>query len=482
MPDICTTSADQDSTWNRCHAIILAGGSGTRLWPLSRTQLPKQFLSLNGDKSLLQQTISRVMAILPAHRIWIVTNEEHVFEVGKQLQDMDPGLQDQIISEPLGRNTLPAIVLGLDRITEYDPQALVSVFPSDHLIHDQSMWQETMVKAIDLAARAWFVTFGITPTSPETGYGYIARGQDLGQGCYQVRKFIEKPDLPTARSFVEHGEYYWNSGMFVFSLPAFLHALEELQPHLWEWWQTRHEQSLTHLYSGLPSQSVDYGIMEKVDKQAVVPSDFGWDDLGSWEAVYRLGEKDESQCVCQGDVLALDCQNSLFLSQGGKLAVTGMHNTIVVQTRDATLVCPIDQVQSVKNVVNSLKKEGSHLVEAHVTVHRPWGSYTVLEEGTFHKIKRIRVHPGSFLTIQMHYHRCEHWVIVQGTAWIRLHDDEFYRSTGQSVDIPQSTVHQLGNPGKIPMEIIEIQSGSYLEEDDIVRFEQWPATGTAGTG
>jgi len=474
MPHGSSSSTSSEQAWPRCHAIILAGGSGTRLWPLSRTQLPKQFLSLNGDKSLLQQTISRVMDILPTQRIWIVTNEEHVFEVSKQVQDMDPGLEDQIISEPLGRNTLPAIVLGLDHIQELDPQALVAVFPSDHLIHDLAMWRDCMAKACELAAQDWFVTFGITPSTPETGYGYIARGRDLGQGCYQVQRFIEKPDLPTARSFLEAGGYFWNSGMFVFSLPSFLHALQDLQPELWDWWLTRQEQPLTQLYSSLPSQSVDYGIMEKVDKQAVVPSDFGWDDLGSWEAVYRLGEKDDGGCVCQGDVLAQDCHNSLFLSQGGKLAVAGMNNTIVVQTRDATLVCPIDQVQSVKNIVSKLKQEGSHLVEAHITVHRPWGSYAVLEEGRFHKIKRICLHPGASLSIQMHHHRCEHWVIIQGTAKIRLQEQEFFCYENQSVDIPQATVHQLTNPGKIPVEIIEIQSGTYLEEDDIVRFEQWP--------
>jgi len=462
--------------WSHCHAIILAGGSGTRLWPLSRSQLPKQFLSLNGDSSLLQQTITRVMGILPPQRIWIVTNEEHVFEVSQQVQDLDPNLNEQIISEPMGRNTLPAIVLGLDRVQKLDPQATVAIFPSDHLIHDQAMWQESMAKALDLAAKEWFVTFGITPTSPETGYGYIARGQDLGQGCYQVQRFIEKPDLVTARGFLTAGGYFWNSGMFVFSLPAFLEALHDLQPEFWDWWLTRQEQPLTHCYSGLPSQSVDYGIMEKVAKQAVVPSDFGWDDLGNWEAVYRLGAKDASGCVCQGDVLAQDCRDSLFLSQGGKLAVTGMDRTIVVQTRDATLVCPIDQVQSVKNIVNSLKQEGSHLVEAHVTVHRPWGSYTVLEEGRFHKIKRIQLHPGASLSIQMHHHRCEHWVVIQGTARIRLRDEEFFCSENETVDIPQATVHQLINPGKIPVEIIEIQSGSYLEEDDIVRFDQWPKT------
>ena len=474
MANASSSTADTDHKWSRCHAVILAGGSGTRLWPLSRTQLPKQFLSLNGDQSLLQQTLSRVTDILPAHRTWIVTNEEHVFEVSKQLQDMDPDLQEQIISEPLGRNTLPAIILGLDRIVDIDPQAVVAVFPSDHLIHDQAMWREAMARAYELAAQEWFVTFGITPTSPETGYGYIARGGDLGHGCYQVQCFIEKPDLSTARDFLQTGGYFWNSGMFLFSLPAFMHALQELQPEFWDWWQTRQEQPLTHVYSSLPSQSVDYGIMEKVGKQAVVPSDFGWDDLGNWEAVYRLGQKDEFGCVCQGDVLAQDCQGSLFFSQGGKLAVTGMHDTIVVQTRDATLVCPIDQVQSVKNLVSSLKKEGSHLVEAHVTVNRPWGSYTVLEEGRFHKIKRICVHPGASLSIQMHHHRCEHWVIIQGTAWIRLQDKEFLCPENQTVDIPRATIHQLVNPGKIPVEIIEIQSGSYLEEDDIVRFTDWP--------
>ena len=463
----------------RCRAVILAGGSGTRLWPLSRALLPKQLLALNGTSTLLQQTVIRTLEAFPPEHIVVVTNEEHVFEVRSQLAAVDERLEEQVLAEPMGRNTLPATLLGLSGVAGEkageeagdETGALLAVFPSDHLIHDSAKWAESLRRGTELAAEGWFVTFGVRPDHAETGYGYIARGKELGNGAYEVRGFVEKPDLERAGEFVRSGEYYWNSGMFVFGAADLLAAVEEFQPVLAEWWHGRSEQSLAKGYGKLPDISIDYGIMERAARIAVVDANFGWDDLGSWEAMYRLGQKDEEGCVVQGDVLAVDCKNSLLLSKGGKLAAVGLEEIIAIQTRDATLLCRQDQVQKVKTVVELLKAQGSPLVETHLTVRRPWGSYTVLEEGPRYKIKRINVLPGAKLSLQMHHHRAEHWVVITGTADIRLGDEDMILVENQSVDIPQATPHRLANPGKVPLEIIEIQSGPYLEEDDIVRFD-----------
>ncbi|NJB67919.1 mannose-1-phosphate guanylyltransferase/mannose-6-phosphate isomerase [Desulfobaculum xiamenense] len=454
-----------------CQAIVLAGGSGTRLWPYSRSLFPKQLLALTGEKTLLQETVDRALDVFDAADLWVVTNEEHVFEVRGQLRSMHPGLDAQVLAEPMRRNTLPAIMLGMERAVRRDPDAVVAVFPSDHTIHRPELWHGALERGVRLAREGWFVTFGVTPDKPETGYGYIHRGKALGDECYEVAAFVEKPDLATAQRYLDGGEHYWNSGMFVFSVKAFMEAVAAFQPELDAWWKARDERPLVDGYAGIPDISVDYGIMEKVGRQAVVRADFGWDDLGSWEALHRLGEKDADGNVVKGDVLQIDCSNSLLLSRGGKLAVVEVDGLIVVQTRDATLVCPADKVQRVKDVVSQLKAEGSPLVEAHVTVRRPWGSYTVLEDGPHYKIKRIEVLPGAKLSLQKHHHRSEHWVVISGTAQVLVNDREMLLYENQSVDIPKTAMHRLGNPGKVPVEIIEIQSGPYLEEDDIVRFD-----------
>lgn len=452
-------------------ALILAGGSGTRLWPLSRTLLPKQLLALGGEETLLQTTARRVAGAFAPERIYVVTNEEHVFEVRAQVKELLPDAKTGVLAEPVGRNTLPAILLGLDRVVAADPEAVVGVFPADHRIHDHAAWQAAMDRAAALAAQGYFVTFGIPPQSPETGYGYIHRGASLGDKAYEVLGFTEKPDLPTAENLLRSGEYYWNSGMFVFRADVLLAAVASHVPELYAWWQHRAERPLPHGYAGIPNVSVDYGVVEKMDRIAMVEAAFDWDDLGSWEALYRLGQKDDTGCVVDGDVLALDCSNSLFFSQGSTLAAAGVKDMIVIQTRDATLVCPVSEAQRVKDVVGALKSQGSKLIEAHVTVRRPWGSYTVLDEGPGYKIKRIEVPPAGRLSLQMHHHRTEHWVVVAGTALVQLGDEERLLIENQSVDIPKGTTHRLSNPGKVPVEIIEIQSGPYLEEDDIVRFD-----------
>ncbi|MDY7001065.1 MAG: mannose-1-phosphate guanylyltransferase/mannose-6-phosphate isomerase [Thermodesulfobacteriota bacterium] len=452
-------------------AVILAGGSGTRLWPLSRSLLPKQLLALNGENTLLQQTVARVLKVFDPKRTWVVTNEEHMFEVRSQIEAVSSDMEGQVIAEPLGRNTLPAVLLGMDKALGLGPEAVVAVFPSDHLVLKQKKWEEALKRGEALAREGWFVTFGLTPSKPETGYGYIEVGRDLGEDSFEVARFVEKPDSAKAKKFVADGRHLWNSGMFVFPVGPFIKAVAEFEPELYGWWQGRQAKPLTEGYAKLPDVSVDYGVMERVSRQAVVRADFGWDDVGSWEAMYRLGNKDGSGCVSQEDVLALDCENSLMLSYGGKLAAIELKDMIVVQTRDATLVCPLNKVQRVKDVVMRLKAEDSPLVAAHVTVRRPWGSYTVLEEGPHYKIKRIEVAPGAKLSLQKHHHRSEHWVVISGTAEVLVGEKEMLLAENQSVDIPKTALHRLANPGKVPVEIIEIQSGPYLEEDDIVRYD-----------
>ena len=454
-----------------CHAIILAGGSGTRLWPLSRNLMPKQLLVLGGETTLLQQTVARVLEAFDPSRIWIVTNEEHVFEVRKQAAAVDPALEGQILAEPLGRNTLPAIMLGLDRVVRQDETALAAVFPSDHLIRDAGAWVRDLHRASRLAAEKRFVTFGVEPHKPETGYGYIALGADLGEAAYAVDGFVEKPDYATATRFIHEGSHLWNSGMFLFSARHFLTQVARCEPQLWDWWMAREEKPLVEGYRDIPNISVDYGVVEKIDNISVVRAGFDWDDLGSWEAMYRLGDKDGDGNVVKGDVLAIDCRNSLLISEGGKLAAVGLTDMIMVQTRDATLSCPMRHVQAVRDVVEALRAEGSQLVESHVTVYRPWGNYTVLEEGEHYKIKRIQVSPGARLSSQMHHHRSEHWVVVSGTAEVEVDNKPEILVENQFVDIPKASQHRLANPGKVPLDIIEIQSGPYLEEDDIVRFD-----------
>jgi mannose-1-phosphate guanylyltransferase/mannose-6-phosphate isomerase len=458
------------------HAVILAGGSGTRLWPLSRSLYPKQLLALNGEVTLLQQTLNRVLETFSPERVWVVTNEEHVFEVRSQTRAVNPAIEAHVLAEPLARNTLPAILMALDRIVaeQGDGEAageLVAVFPSDHMVHGRQAWDKALAQGMEMAQAGRFVTFGVPPKKPETGYGYIERSGNLAEGVYAVERFIEKPQLATAMDFLRGGRHYWNSGMFVFRAGGFLSAVREHAPELWPWWTARAEKPLAAGYAALPNLSVDYGIVEKLGNIAVVEAAFDWDDLGNWEAIYRLGEKDADGNVIQGDVLAIDCKNCLLMSKGGKLSAVGLTGMILIQTRDASLACPLSEVQRVKEVVALLKSQGSQLVESHLTVKRPWGSYCVLEEGPSYKIKRIEVLPGARLSLQMHHHRSEHWVVVSGTAEVEIGGVQRLLVENQAVDIAKATTHRLANPGKVPLEIIEIQSGPYLEEDDIVRFD-----------
>lgn len=459
------------------HAIVLAGGAGTRLWPLSRGLFPKHLLAFEDDLSLLQLTLQRISGLFDPARIHIVTNEDHVFEVRKQARVLDSRLEAGVLAEPRGRNTLPALLLGLDAAWPVNQAEapLAAVFPADHAISSDACFAQAVSEGLTLADQGWFVTFGVVPHSPETGYGYIERADiipDLpgGRG-FRVARFVEKPDRTTAESFLRDGRYFWNSGMFVYPGRELLAAVRTWQPALARWWDKRATCPLVSGYAAIPSISIDYGIMEKVARIAVVETGFGWDDLGNWEALYRLARKDERGCATRGDVLALDCENSLLFSRSGKLAAVGVKDMIAVQTRDATLICARDQVQRVKEIVERLRDEKSPLADMHLTVQRPWGSYTVLEEGLGYKIKRIAVTPGGSLSLQYHRHRAEHWVVVRGTAEVWLEDVTHRLAEQEWIVIPAGSRHQLANRENEPLDLIEIQSGSYLEEDDIVRLD-----------
>ncbi|ABM62305.1 mannose-1-phosphate guanylyltransferase/mannose-6-phosphate isomerase [Halorhodospira halophila] len=459
----------------RRHAVILAGGSGTRLWPLSRRNMPKQLLALTSADTLLQETAARLLPALPAQRMSTVTHVDHRFEVKGQLHEVDPQLAEGVLVEPSARNTLPAIAWAVARIAHERPDALVGVFPSDHQIADAEALRGAWARAEVAADAGKLVLFGIQPTEPATGFGYIQAGPALEVGVEQVQRFVEKPDGQTAQRYLEQGGYYWNSGMFVFRADRFLELLAAHQPEIADAvaeWAEPDCPPDSDRYGQLPELSIDYGLLERADSVAVVPVDLGWSDLGSWEALYQERIKDDHGNVCQGPALPVDSQDNLLWSaDGGLLAAYGVENLALVQTRDATLVCPRDRLGDLKPLVAEVAAYKPELAEYHVTVARPWGSYTTLESGHRYKLKRIVVKPGCQLSLQMHYHRSEHWVVIAGTAKVVNGDEEIYLEENQSTYVPATRPHRLSNPGRIPLQIIEIQTGPYLEEDDLVRFE-----------
>ncbi|MGX1997427.1 mannose-1-phosphate guanylyltransferase/mannose-6-phosphate isomerase [Xanthomonas axonopodis pv. cassiae] len=455
--------------------IILSGGSGTRLWPLSRESYPKQFLPLVGDKSMLQSTWLRA-APVAGHAPIVVANEEHRFMAAEQLQQL--GVKPSaILLEPKGRNTAPAIAVAALEATRDGADPLLLVLPSDHVIQNEAAFQAAVTLAATAAEQGKLVTFGIKPTAPETGYGYIKAG--AGTGASAVERFVEKPDLATAQSYLASGEYYWNSGMFLFRASRYLEELRKFHPAIADacqkaWENGKRDADFTRLdkdaFAASPSDSIDYAVMEKTADAVVVPLDAGWNDVGSWSSLLDVSSQDAQGNAHHGDVIQLDCQNTY--AYGSRLiAMVGLEDVVVVETPDAVLVGHRDRIQEVKDVVSHIKTAGRSEATWHRKVYRPWGAYDSIDMGQRHQVKRITVKPGAVLSLQMHHHRAEHWIVVSGTAEVTRGEEVLLLTENQSTYIPLGVTHRLRNPGKLPLELIEVQSGSYLGEDDIVRFE-----------
>ncbi|MGC2199066.1 MAG: mannose-1-phosphate guanylyltransferase/mannose-6-phosphate isomerase [Stellaceae bacterium] len=463
------------------HPVILSGGSGTRLWPMSRTLYPKQLLRLLGRESLLQQTVRRVTQREGFAPPLLVANEEHRFIIAEQLREISV-IPHALLLEPVGRNTAPATCIAALALTETEPDPLMLVMPSDHSIGNVDAFFAGIECAAAAARAGALVTFGITPERAETGYGYIRRGDELEgiQGAFAVAEFVEKPELEQAEGYLGSGEHSWNSGIFLFPARLYLDELERLRPDMVAVCRqalatAQRNSDFTRLdkdaFCSCPADSIDYAVMEHTRRAAVVPVSMNWSDIGSWDALWEMGAKDQQGNSIAGNVIAEDTRNCYLRSEAGLVAAIGVEDLVVVATDDAVMVAPRYRTQEVKSLVARLARDGRSEADALPTVHRPWGTFTPLHNGHRVQVKHIVVKPGGKLSLQMHHHRAEHWVVVQGTAKIRRGDEEMMLSEDQSTYIPIGTAHRLENPGKIPLHLIEVQSGSYLGEDDIVRLE-----------
>jgi mannose-1-phosphate guanylyltransferase/mannose-6-phosphate isomerase len=459
--------------------LILSGGSGTRLWPVSRKNLPKQFLALAGQGTLFQQAIARTRQLPQVAAPIVVASDDHRFLAADQL--LEAGIEDAtIVLEPLARNTAPAIALGALQAVDRDADAVLLVLPADHLIGDTAAFAAAVEKALPLARQGWLVTFGIRPDRPETGFGYIRHGEAVGEG-YHVEQFVEKPDLATAQSYLADSGYDWNSGMFLFQASRYLEELGTHAPAMLAAVREAYAKASVDLdfvridrdaFARVPDDSIDYAVMEKTRRAAVIPVSCAWSDIGSWSALWQTSAHDAQGNACEGDTMAINTRNSLLRShERHLLATVGVDDLIVVSTPDATLVAHRDAAQDVKKIVEQLKAAGRSEQSLHRMVYRPWGNYDSLEEGERFQVKRIVVKPGASLSLQKHHHRAEHWIVVSGTAEVTCDDKVFLLGENQSTYIPLGSKHRLRNPGKLPLELIEVQSGSYLGEDDIVRFD-----------
>jgi len=465
--------------------VILSGGAGTRLWPLSRELYPKQLLALIGERTMLQQTALRLEGLAATAPV-VVCNEAHRFLVAEQLRQVNIEPRAMVL-EPFGRNTAPAIALAAHaalRSAGSDPETdpLLLVLPADHVIHDVPAFQKAVRVALPAAEQGKLVTFGIVPNAPETGYGYIQRSE-IGrgdEGAHLIERFVEKPSAEKAAQFVQSGDYYWNSGMFLFRARRYLRELESFAPEIAKVCASAAAAAKSDLdftrvdpkvFEACPSDSIDYAVMEKTRDAVVVPLDAGWSDVGSWAALHGACEADGHGNVARGDVIAEDSQGCYLYSESRLVAVIGLEDHVVIETKDAVLVAPKDRVQDVKKLVYRLKEQGRYEHSLHREVFRPWGSYDSIENGPRFQVKRLKVKPGATLSLQMHHHRAEHWIVVSGTARITRGEETFLLEENQSTYIPIGVRHRIENPGKIPVHIIEVQSGSYLGEDDIVRFE-----------
>jgi mannose-1-phosphate guanylyltransferase/mannose-6-phosphate isomerase len=458
--------------------VILSGGSGSRLWPLSREAYPKQFLPLAGKDTMLQATWRRVEALASAPPL-LVANEEHRFMVAEQLRQVGC-TPSAILLEPVGRNTAPAIAVAALQAVASGDDPLLLVLPSDHVIADTDAFLAAVRMAEQAARAGQLVTFGIVPTGPETGYGYIRAATSAVAGVRAVAQFVEKPDARTAAGYVASGDYFWNSGMFLFLASAYLNELARHQPAMLAACHAAldgasRDADFVRLeataFAACPADSIDYAVMEKTAHAAVLPITVGWNDVGSWSALWDIAQQDGNGNAHHGDVVARGCRNTLAWGDGRLVALLGLEDVVVVDTADAVLVAHKDHVQDVKQIVNDLKAAGRPEPTWHRKVYRPWGSYDSIDMGERFQVKRITVKPGAQLSLQMHHHRAEHWIVVSGTGRITRGDEVVMLSENQSTYIPLGVKHRLENPGRVPLELIEVQSGSYLGEDDIVRFE-----------
>ncbi|WP_029655278.1 mannose-1-phosphate guanylyltransferase/mannose-6-phosphate isomerase [Marinobacter daepoensis] len=464
------------------HPVIMAGGTGSRLWPLSRQLNPKQFLKLTDDQlSMLQLTVARLDGMESSDPL-LICNEDHRFLAAEQMRQS--GYRDaRIILEPCGRNTAPAIALAAlqllkNRGDSEDP--LMLVLAADHLIKDNAAFQAGIRKAMPLAQQGKLVTFGIVPGHAETGYGYIQQGPALADSGFQVNRFVEKPDQQTAEGYLASGDYLWNSGMFLFGARTYLQELQKHRPDILTVCQAALDDASEDLhftrvnervFAECPEDSIDYAVMEKTDNAAVVSLDAGWSDIGSWSALWEVSDKDSNGNCFSGDVIAHNTQSTLVRADNRLVATVGVKDLVIIETKDALLVAHKDQVQDVKKVVEAIKSDGRHEHMNHREVYRPWGVYDSIDNGSRYQVKRITVKPGAKLSVQMHHHRAEHWIVVSGTAKVTNGEKTYLVTENQSTYIPVGQVHSLENPGVIDLELIEVQSGSYLGEDDIVRYE-----------
>ncbi|EOV4648268.1 mannose-1-phosphate guanylyltransferase/mannose-6-phosphate isomerase [Vibrio parahaemolyticus] len=456
--------------------VIMAGGTGSRLWPMSRALHPKQFLRLTSEYSMLQETALRVGGVTQQNNI-VICNEDHRFLAAEQLREIDR--LGNIILEPVGKNTAPAIALAAFQLSQTDPEALMLVLAADHVIQDRLAFEKSVLVAQLAAEKGKMVTFGIVPTHAETGYGYIRRGGKVDEG-FEVEQFVEKPSKELALQYVDAGDYYWNSGMFMFKASRYLEELKLHRPDIYSVCEqamktTTGDLDFTRIsediFNECPSDSIDYAVMEKTQDAVVIPLDAQWSDVGAWSALWDISEKDSAGNVLKGDVIVHNSTNSYFNAEQKMIAAVGVDNLVVIETKDAVLVANKDQVQDVKEIVEHLKSNGRTEHHIHREVYRPWGKYDSIDYGERDQVKRITVNPGEKLSIQMHHHRSEHWIVVAGTAKVTNGEQTILVSEDQSTYIPLGTIHALENPGKILLEMIEVQTGSYLGEDDIVRFE-----------
>ncbi|MFT3929907.1 MAG: mannose-1-phosphate guanylyltransferase/mannose-6-phosphate isomerase [Spongiibacteraceae bacterium] len=459
--------------------VLLSGGVGSRLWPVSRELYPKQFLPLIGTSSLLLQTLQRAASIDNVSAPLVVCNDEHRFLVAEQLR-LSGVKAAAILLEPEGKNTAPAVAVAALKALMLDADATLLVLPADHVIQQPKVFAEAVACGMAAAEEGYLVTFGIVPTAPETGYGYIQAGKSWRDGIFQLKQFVEKPDIDTAKRYLTSGEYVWNSGMFLMRADAYLSELEAFAPAILAAARRALDAAQTDLdfarldktaFATSPSDSIDYAVMEHTQKGMVIPLSCGWSDVGSWSSLWDVEAKDDEGNVLSGDVLVHDVNASYIRSESRLVAAIGVDDIVVVETSDAVLIANKDRVQDVKHIVAALKKNHRDEATSHKRVYRPWGSYESLVNANRFQVKRIVVNPGQQLSLQMHHHRAEHWIVVSGTAKVTCGDKEYLLSEDQSTYIPLGNRHRLANPGVIPLEIIEVQTGSYLGEDDIVRFQ-----------